>query len=304
MYGKVMKVSEYELKFGQREQFVDVFGCFKYLKNGNSYVIYSNVNEIGHGKVRYGLFHKDKSKGKIVSLEPKVGDSEIVKEFIWKLVNSQELNYYEIIPIDDIDKIEIISNDTLNLKIDVLEKLKDITIPKKEFINQVEVKKNTHPVLKFILCLLILVVGIASFLFSYNIGEYLGYGEQITCVKKYSYDELEADIENTVTVYYNRDGKMARLVDNKAYIFNTYEEYYKFKEQGEYFKYQPANLGDDSNTSGISFDDENNIFRTIVNIKNDSEYYIGDVKIEENIDKDYNNLTNDGFICVREDRDE
>ena len=36
MYGKVVKKSEYEIKFGAREQLINVFICCKSLKNASS----------------------------------------------------------------------------------------------------------------------------------------------------------------------------------------------------------------------------------------------------------------------------
>lgn len=300
MYGRIMKVSEYELKFGAKEKNVKVFVCFKYLKNGNNYVVFSSGEEENAGKICFGLLHKNMEKGKIVVIEPKTGDSEIIKEAIWKIINNMDLNYYEIISVDDIEKIEIISNSFLDIKSDVISKLEDITIPKKEEVKEEIVKKKGNPILKFFILLLILIVGIGSFLFSYNIGEFLGYGKMLTCQIVYPHSKLEANINRTLTIYYDRKGNMDKLTDNMAYIFNEYDVYYDFKEKGEYFSYQPAGITD----GGMKFEDDTNTFRTIVNSKGNEEYYVDDLKISGDIDDDYNMLVSSSYTCVIKNRDE
>ena len=69
MYGRIMKVSEYELKFGAKEKNVNVYIGFKDLKTGSYYVVYSVVGEELTGTLYYSLLHIDKTK--LVAMPPK-----------------------------------------------------------------------------------------------------------------------------------------------------------------------------------------------------------------------------------------
>ena len=44
MFGKTLKVIEYNLTFGTNVRMVNVFACFRYKQNGNLYVVYTDVN--------------------------------------------------------------------------------------------------------------------------------------------------------------------------------------------------------------------------------------------------------------------
>ena len=106
MYGKVVKKSEYEIKFGAREQLINVFICCKSLKNSINYVVFSYVLEKDINKLYYGMVHINGNK--LVSMEPKAGSEEIIKDLIWKITNKKEsvFKYLNLELTDDVfDKL-------------------------------------------------------------------------------------------------------------------------------------------------------------------------------------------------------
>ena len=44
MNGKVLKVVEYNLTFGESTRLINVYGLFRYKKNNNLYIVYSDTN--------------------------------------------------------------------------------------------------------------------------------------------------------------------------------------------------------------------------------------------------------------------
>jgi hypothetical protein len=299
MYGKVMKVSEYELKFGAKEQNINVFICFKSLSDGNNYVIYSKIGEEATGKIYYGLLHIDKNK--IVSMQSKEGTSEIIKEVVWKLINKESLDKYQVLDTKDILKIEIIGNSVLDMKPEVIKSLVDITIPKKEVpIENTTIKKKKN-IGTIILLVLVLIFGISYLIYS-NLGKLLGYGTELICEKSITNNKLDANITKTVTIYYSRSGKREKIIDNTAYVFNDYDTYFEFKDKGEFYKYEPSGQPE----GGIKWEDDTNTFRTIVNVDSDSEYYIddGNQTLPGNISEDIEIFQEKSYICKKQQREE
>ena len=64
MNGKVLKVKVSNLEFGGQDRYVNILGCFKYLPNGNIYIIYSDIDTkyniiyFGNGMARGVRFYK------------------------------------------------------------------------------------------------------------------------------------------------------------------------------------------------------------------------------------------------------
>ena len=46
MNGKVVKVKSSNYEFGAQDRYVNILGCFKYIPNGNIYIIYSYFTNI------------------------------------------------------------------------------------------------------------------------------------------------------------------------------------------------------------------------------------------------------------------
>ena len=56
MNGKVLKVVEYNLTFGETTRQINVYGLFRYKKNNNLYIVYSDTNT-KYNYVSYGSSH-------------------------------------------------------------------------------------------------------------------------------------------------------------------------------------------------------------------------------------------------------
>ena len=107
MNGKELKVEENTLTFGASTRKVNVFGLFKYKPNNNLYVIYTDIDTT-YSVVHYGTSHMKNDS--ILSMSSnKDRDENIIKEYIFKVTEKEDLSNFEIINLDSIEKIEITS---------------------------------------------------------------------------------------------------------------------------------------------------------------------------------------------------
>ena len=112
MNGKELKVEENTLTFGASTRKVNVFGLFKYKPNNNLYVIYTDIDTT-YSVVHYGTSHMKNDS--ILSMSSnKDRDENIIKEYIFKVTEKEDLSNFEIINLDSIEKIEIISSNQLS----------------------------------------------------------------------------------------------------------------------------------------------------------------------------------------------
>ena len=95
MNGKELKVAELELKFGGKIRLVNVFGVFRYKPNNGLYVIYADVGTI-YDYVCYGTSHV-KNNSILCMSSNKPEDIEAVKEYIFKTINEEPLDDFEVI---------------------------------------------------------------------------------------------------------------------------------------------------------------------------------------------------------------
>ena len=86
--GKELKVIQDELTFGGTERLVNVFSVFRYKKNNNLYVIYSDVGNT-YPIIYYGSSHIKNNS--ILSMTCKEEDSEIIKEYIFNTIEKKEI---------------------------------------------------------------------------------------------------------------------------------------------------------------------------------------------------------------------
>ena len=198
MNGKVLKVVEYNLTFGSSARMVNVFGLIRFKKNNGLYVLYADQNN-QYNVINYGGSH---IKGNtILSMSCKKEDEEIIKEYIFKVTNEEELNDFEIISLEPIEGIEIISSNHLELKPDVINILIDKTIPKKEVVEEPvkepkPKKKNPAKILLIFIILLALIIG-GIYFFAPEI--LLGSKESktLTCTITKTDNSLNATLEET-----------------------------------------------------------------------------------------------------------
>ena len=258
MNGKEMKVIEYNLTYGNNTRQVNVLGCFRYKKNNNLYIVYSDTTS-NYSIIYYGSSHiKDKS---VLSMACKdIMDEDIIKEYIYKITNKEELSDFEIISLDNIEGIEIISSNKLEIKKEVLNQLVELTIPKKETLEKDEktsTKKKKSKVLPLVLVLLIISIGASAYFFLLPKTE-LESDKIITCTKTYKHNVLKANIAEEQKFNFNHKDCLESVDISEIYTFTTEEEYLDFINNGTYYKYMP----DSTVEGGWDKDDEKHIFKT------------------------------------------
>lgn len=279
MNGKELKVTEYNLTFGSKPRIVNVFGVFKYKGNNNLYVVYADKGN-DYSIVYYGGSHVKNNT--ILSMSAnKDKDEKIIKEFISKVSKKEKLDNFEMISLDKIEEIEIISSNKLEIKSEVLESLVELTIPKKQDEEAEKkpskVKKNgKKSPLKLLLFLIVLVIGGVGgyfYLMVSNTNEEVA--KIIKCKKIYQHEELK-----NVEVEYERDFNFNNLDTLKSidvdvlYKFEDEDSYLDFINKGLYYTYMP----DDIDANGETF-------------QNNLEYTFR-LKAEEMVGSSYDKPTN------------
>ena len=274
MIGKTIKVVEYNLTYGINDRLVNVFGLFRYKPNNNLYVIYSDV-DIKYNIIYYGSSHiKNNSILSMPCKEKK--EEDIIKEYIFKLTNNEQLDKFESIPLDSIDGIEIISSNKIEIKPEILYQLVDLTIPKKEVVedSKEEVKSSKKSSKKpLIFLLIILIIGISTYFFISTLTKNKDTTtKEIICKTTYNQRTLNAQVEEEIIYAFNNQEKLEKLNITRKYQF-TKEDYQNFIKNGTFYRYMP-----DEDTEG-GWD------------KNDNEYWFK-VITKEKIDTSYSKPTN------------
>ena len=258
MNGKVLKVVEYNLTFGSSARMVNVFGLIRYKKNNGLYVLYADQNN-QYSVINYGGSH---IKGNtILSMNYKKEDEEIIKEYIFKVTNEEELNDFEVISLEPIEGIEIISSNHLELKPDVINNLIDKTIPKKEVVEETNKKapkpkkKSPAKVLLILIILLALAIGGIYFLAPEIL---LGSKESkiLTCTITKTDSSLNATLEETRKLSFDYKNILKEIDTTTTFRFNEEKDYQDFINKGTMYKYMPEN----ETQGGFKQVDETNTF--------------------------------------------
>lgn len=247
MNGKTLKVAEYNLTFGASDRYVNVFGFFKYKKNGNLYIIYTDVNT-KYELIYYGSSHVKNNN--LLSMACKEDDVEIIKEYIYKLTNNQPLDNFEIYSIDDITGVELISSNKLEVKLEVIRKLEELTLPKKEVKEETieEVKGETKKKkkgLKTILILLIVIIlmgGGCFFLTTIINSDKIV--KVVTCNKSYQHEKLNATVDESNTYNFTSNDKLVTVNKVSLFTFLNQTDYETFINNGSVYSYMPDNSKD------------------------------------------------------------
>ena len=293
MHGKLVKVKQYNLEFGTRDRYVNILGCFKYIPNGNIYIIYTDV-DTKYNLIYYGSGHIRENIALCMKCREKQ-EEEIIKEYIFKLLQKDNLNNFQIISLETVENIEIITSDKFEVKPEILTSLIDIVIPKPEIKEEVKetpvtvstTKKKKNTKLLLVLLLIIITIGIGGYLFL-TLAPKETTRKYITCSKTYSHKELTATVEETNTYNFANNDELQTIDTTTLYQFNE-KNYQDFILKGTYYKYMPS-----SNSNG-GWD------------KNDTEYTFK-VITKTKIDTSYNKPTNyeevlsyykhDGYTCT------
>ena len=113
MKGKILKISSNDLYGNTDDRLVAVYACFTQKKYMNKYIIFSIYGENDKNKLYYGSIHLKTNSLVVFS----VRDEEInyIKPFIDEYLNGSinEMEY-ELIDLDKIEKIELISYNSLD----------------------------------------------------------------------------------------------------------------------------------------------------------------------------------------------
>lgn len=235
MKGLEISVTNSDLVLKQEERLVKLFVMFKDKKYGTKYVIFTD-NE--NKNLYYGNPLVNGKKMVIMKFKD-IKDEEMVKEYVWKFLNSEQISNFETIEIPEIDKLEIIDNNTLDAKEEYVQKLIDIYFKKvevkEENITEQPKKKSKAP----ILITLIIIIGLAGgFLYLKNNPELI-YGKNIfvECKTDYITEGLNVTNKEVVTLTFNNSQILKKHEKEISYIFKDNDEYYDFKEKNLQYEY-------------------------------------------------------------------
>lgn len=241
MNGKKLKVTEYNLTFGSTDRYVNVFGFFKYKKNGNLYIVYTDI-DTKYELVYYGISHQKNNN--LLSMSCKEEEQEIIKEYIYKVANQEPLDDFIVFTLEDITGIEIISSNKLEVKLDIIRKLEELTIENEQ--KKLEEQKTTNEAkkskkgIKTILTLLIIVLFIGGGYFflttTINSNKIV---KTINCTITTNDNKINAVLEENNTYNFTNNNKLQFVEGINLYTFNEQVDYESFINNGTVFDYMP-----------------------------------------------------------------
>lgn len=294
MNGKVLKVKVSNLEFGGQDRYVNILGCFKYLSNGNIYIVYSDI-DTEYNIIYFGNGHVRGNQALCMELKNKE-EEDVVKEYIFKVTNKENLDNFSFISLDNIEEIEIINSSKIEIKREIFISLIDIIMPKveikKEKIEKVKAKKKFNFKLILMLLLVVVLIVIGGGLFFLISIPRDNIEKTITCTKEYRHDTINSDVEETSTYNFDIHDKLLNIDIIMNYQF-TNKDYQNFIMKGTIYKYTPSN---DKGTWSI--DDKNYTFTTKIKEVIDTSY---------NLPTDYEEVLsynrNKGYVCTEEIRE-
>ena len=235
MIGKKIKVNDYKFTYGEETIYLNVFGAFKY-KGGNKYAIYNYEDK--PNKLFYGTFFQRKNEA--VIMVSKDNPKEIVKEFIDLVVNEEKNSTYEILPLDEIDAVEIIEEYQADFNVDI-NKLKDITIPKpiiKKEIQEPKKEKKNISIATVFFCLFVIVI-IAFFFLNPEV--IIGKDKIYSCTKNYLHKKLPASVTEEISLTFSGKGNITSIDSTTDYKFNSTDYYREFRDKSYFYQYMEEN---------------------------------------------------------------
>ena len=267
MYGKIIKVSnrDFDLKVKDRE--VVLFCCFKDLKYGNIYAIFSDKDNFNN-TLYYGSIHFKENS--IVIIDTKKDISNMINDLILVLNKNKKLYDYQILDIKKYNKIELISNNEMKVDNNLLNKLEYICV-KKPAPKKKKQNKDSAGTLKSVLALLFVLLFIYIYVYLENKDNYI-----LECSKDYEIKEL-SKVNADVVIYFNKKDEIIYIDNMVKYIFDTKVEYQDFKtnnqKQNKYIKDADGLKYFDSDNTLMSIKRETNVTNTFKEIK---ELYTSD----------------------------
>lgn len=228
MKGKILKVLNNDLYGGTDDREVVLFAAFIHKKYMNKYAIFAFNNELDKNKLNFGSIHiKEKS---LVTFKIKSNDEEIINSFLTEY-ESNELEEFELIDIDNLSKIELVGYNEKDY--DKLVMLKDKSIPKKvEYINNEHKKGN--PILKILIFILLFA---GAFLTYWYFNPGLFRVNTLKCTKSGYNNNIKLDYDTVKTVTFNDDGYVKNIENTETYKFKSINTYNNFKNESKHFIY-------------------------------------------------------------------
>lgn len=278
MNGKILKLNDYKLTFGQETVYVNIYAAFKNNKTGNKYVVYSYDNN----KLYYGsLFIRN---SEIVVMASKTDGFNAIKDFLNEIIDNKLSKNFEIISLDNINSIQVIEEIIFSDDVD-MKKLYDLSIPKpevkKETDNSKQKKGVSFSVIFFVLFLLVL----AAFFFI-NPEVLHGKSKKYICKKSYVHDKLPANVNDDIELVFTHKGVIESIKITSDYVFTDVNYYSEFKEKGYFYKYM-------ENGDTYKFDDNKYTYRLFSNIDTTSDYFM-----PTSTDELITYYAKDGYKCM------
>ena len=233
-FGKKVTIKDYQFTFGDKEKEYYVFACFKY--HSEIFAIYADTINTDN-KLYYGSAHITNDILVVLgTIDPK--EIQGIQNFVVKLINNQNINEYEIISLDKVEKIEIIGTSEFNLKKDVIDKLIDMTIPKEDTKEEEVVLIKEDPAkkkifMRYIMLILFAVLAVGGTYLYLNRETIFGSEKQVVCTKQLD-NQYNASVNQTILFYFKNDVLTGYTMTN-LYTFETDEDYQDFSLAGRYF---------------------------------------------------------------------
>lgn len=256
MCGKIIKLNDYEFKFGQETVYLNVYALFKSKKSGNKYVIYSYDN-----KKLYSGSAFLRNNEVVVMVSKSELDSEI-EDFVKKLLVDDINEDYELISLDKVNSVQVIDEKLCDFDVDI-NKLFDITIPKPEIKMVEEPKKKRSAAPMFFV---LFVVMVAAFFF-FNPEVINGKNVYYTCSKSYDHEKLPASVIENVELEFNGHGTIIDIKVKSDYIFNDVNYYKEFRDKSYFYQYF-------SDGDTYKFDDNTYTYKLFSSINTKEDFFL------------------------------
>lgn len=262
MIGKRVKINDYMLTYGKNVMYANVYGAFKYKKNGNRYVVYSYVDNIKKGTSLYygSLFIRN---NELVVMLSKNMEEDVIKSFVNDVISDKNMDSYDIVSLDKIDSIQIIDDTSCDFGVDI-NTLYNKCIPKVKD-NKEEVKEKGHISFGYVFFVLFFVV--VGLFFFVNPEVIKGKDTMYVCNKSYNHDSLPARIVEEVSLVFNSKGIVTSMDVRKDYVFSDSSYYAEYKDNGYFYQYM-----DKGDT--YKFDDEVYTYRVFSKVDTFNDYFL------------------------------
>ena len=245
MYGKILKVSNNDLRGNVDDRIAAVYAAFKHVKYMNNYVIFSFVGEYSSNKLYVGSVHmKEKS---LVTFEVRNDELEYINKFVTDYMNNTlNPSEYEIIDISNMEKIEIISSTEEDFN--GLETLDKMSIKREVKVEEV-VEKNRKPIFLYFLLvfMILLLIGVTYLYLNPDLLQVNM--KKLDCTMDGFDRKVELNYTSTANAKFNEKDRLISLDRIDTYKFtdeNTYNEFKQNNKENTYFNIDGNFKYDDS----------------------------------------------------------